>query len=196
MPESLEQIAHYEQYDPARQREAVLARAVLELRGDLRRSESDHHLHLSNQNHKFEQMIKALSESLEHPIAGNRIDALEGAVKLLEQDRRDLLDQLRALESRLGSGGAPETDHVAGCKQPWKPYPACTCAEILKQRASPRMVNIYERYVEIRDERDAAQAALARYGRHGQLCGRYDVAPFDALGPCTCGLADALGGDA
>lgn len=23
------------------------------------------------------------------------------------------------------------SEHVSGCKQPWKPYPACTCVEIL-----------------------------------------------------------------
>jgi hypothetical protein len=79
-----------------------------------------------------------------------KIRHLEGQARALQED--GALADLDALEDGRADGepdeyqqlGVPAhtedcenawIEHVAGCKQPWKPYPACRCVEILTERA-------------------------------------------------------------
>lgn len=70
-----------------------------------------------------------------------------------EQRLRDHERRLTALESERAVGDA---EHVLGCKQPWKPYPACRCVEILTHERD----EAYRNNAVLSEQRDEAGRLL------------------------------------
>lgn len=108
--------------------------------------------------------LLALRASLEPPIAGNRIDALEGAVKLLEGDRFELKERLARLEAPRPQGDAVGALRDLSAAQEHRRAETQRSDAVERERDELRIAidRWAERYVSARAERDEARKALLR----------------------------------
>lgn len=96
--------------------------------------------------------------------------------------QREHMEMLQADNRRLDAlEGKPGTANLS------KGVPVSAYREVqLRAECADQRAEDAER------ERNEARAALAKYGVHGNGCRRFAVAVGELLGPCTCGLSDAL----
>lgn len=85
----------------------------------------------------------------------------EARLTALEQQSRAYAE-----DGALAAGrGAGDEDHVPGCKQPWKGYPACRCIEILTEREHELVCqreDLRQALLEEIAKADTARAALRK----------------------------------